>query len=247
MASELPTPARDWALFLDFDGTLVHLRAHPDEVVADSHVKGLLQSLAQAFGGALAIVSGRSLDGLDRLLGPLQLPTAGIHGLERRGADGRVHRPADPTPAFDAARRALEGYAASHPGLLLEDKGNALALHFRRAPEQAAHALERMEAERRRLGEDFHLQHGKAVVELKPTAHHKGTVVEAFMAEPPFAGRRPVFLGDDVTDEDAFRTVNRLGGISVRVGDGAHTAARFRLASVDAALAWLAGLPERLP
>ena len=241
----LPAPAADWALFLDFDGTLVDIAEHPDAVQVTPELQALLGNLAQALSGAVAIVSGRSLAGLDQLLDGALSTMAGIHGLERRDGAGRIWRPVDRTESFAEARAAMQAFVDRHPGTLLEDKGNALTLHFRGAPELAdeAEALLRRQCEA--LGEEFHLQPGKQILELKPAGHHKGTVIEAFLAEPPFAGRVPVFLGDDVTDEDAFATVNHLGGHSIRVGHGAHaTVAQYQLDSVGAALDWLGRMAQ---
>lgn len=245
---ELPPPQADWALFLDFDGTLVELADHPERVSVPPEVPHLLGRLAGCLDGAVAIVSGRSLAGLERLLDGTPLAMAGVHGLERRDARGQLHRPVDHTESFREARAAIARFVAAHPGTHWEDKGNALTLHYRGAPEVAREAARFLETQCRGLGEEFAVQRGKQVLELKPTSHHKGTVVATFLAEPPFAGRRPVFIGDDVTDEDAFRVVNDHDGHSIRVGGNgdADTAARYRVASVREVLEWLDGLPQQL-
>lgn len=245
-SATLPLPQANWCLFLDFDGTLVEIQEHPEAVSTPPRVTDLLVELERAFAGAVAIVSGRSLEGLDRLLGGMRLPAAGIHGLERRDAQGAVHRPVDHTATFQHARSAAETYAGAHAGLYLEDKGNALALHYRGAPELADDVHAFLDAQSHELEGEFHVQAGKAVAELKPTGHHKGTVVRAFMSEPPFVHRLPVFLGDDVTDEDAFKVVNAFGGHSILVGSERPTAARHRLSSVSEAIEWLASLPARV-
>ncbi|MBY5268783.1 trehalose-phosphatase [Spiribacter salinus] len=242
----LPAPRADWALFLDFDGTLVDIAAHPDAVAVSPELHGLLRTLTQTLHGAVAIVSGRSLNGLDALLNGALPAMAGIHGLERRDGRGQIYRPMDRTESFAEARAALSAFVEQHPGTTLEDKGNALTLHYRGAPELAGEAEALLRTQCEALGEEFRLLRGKQVLELKPAGHHKGTVVEAFLAEAPFAGRTPVFLGDDVTDEDAFAVVNRLGGHSIRVGTDRPTAARYQLASVNAALQWLGSLPEQI-
>lgn len=244
--NNLPEPSADWALFLDFDGTLVEIAEHPDLARPGPAVPDLLRRLQEAFGGAVAIISGRSLDGLDRLLGASDLPTAGIHGLERRDGSGRVHRTVDHTGSFRDTRLALARFVREHPGTSFEDKGNALALHYRGAPRAETAAAAFLDAECRRLGDEFQLQRGKAVFELKPTSHHKGTVVASFLEEPPFVGRVPVFIGDDVTDEDAFRLVNQRGGHAIRVGPLEGSAAHWTVASVSEVLQWLTSLPARM-
>lgn len=192
--------------------------------------------------GALALVSGRSLAQLDDLFSPFRFAAAGLHGIERRSADGTLERlPIEPAQ-LDAARAALTELAARHPGLLLEDKGLALALHYRMAPQWAGLAWETARSWTGSLGPDFHLQSGKCVVEIKPAGLSKRTAIEAFLREPPFAGRMPVFLGDDVTDEDGFAAVNTMGGCSIQVGRLEPTAARHRLPDVGSVADWLAGI-----
>lgn len=245
--SALPEPAPDWGLFLDFDGTLVELRRHPGEVEAPESLAALLLSLLEAFDGAVAIVSGRSVDGLERLLAPLQLPLAGVHGLERRDARGILHRDTGAASLLARARDAVERFVGEREGLHWEDKGGAIAVHFRGAPERADEVRSFLEDQSAAIGDGFHVQPGKAVFELKPAARDKGRVVAEFMREPPFAGRTPVFVGDDRTDEDAFAWVNDHGGVSIRVGGGDRpTVARHGLDSVAEAIEWLAGLPARL-
>jgi trehalose 6-phosphate phosphatase len=242
----LPDWDTGWAMFLDVDGTLVDIERHPDEVRADPELRQLLAAAARAHGGALALVSGRAIASLDRIFAPLCLPAAGLHGLERRDAEGRVHYPRGYAERIAAARAGLLDFVQSQAGLLLEDKGAALALHFRNAPQLENACRQHMEDARRIAGEDFHVQQGKMVLELKPSGHDKGTAIVAFMAEAPFAGRRPVFIGDDLTDEDGFRAVNRLGGLSIRVGAHADTAARVVAGDVAAIRQWLATSMEQI-
>jgi trehalose 6-phosphate phosphatase len=227
------------ALFLDVDGTLLEIARHPDDVRAPPGLKDLLASVAAAVDGALALVSGRTIAALDRIFAPLYLPAAGLHGLERRDAAGRVHYPEGYASRIAVARGGLLEFVQSEPGLLLEDKGAALALHYRNAPALEAQCRRHMALARSAAGEDFHVQPGKMVLELKPSGHDKGSAVHAFMAEPPFRGRQPVFVGDDITDEDGFRAVNGLDGVSIRVGPPAPTAARLAAPDVPAILAWL--------
>ena len=242
---DLVEAAADWALFLDVDGTLLHIAETPGGVEVSDHLRAVLARLAPLYDHALALISGRQIVQLDRLFAPLALPAAGLHGLERRDPAGRIRRLGDPA-WLDGLRQALGDFAAAHPGVLLEDKGRTLALHYRRAPraEAAARRIvgELTEGDQERL----RVIEGKMVLEIKPRLADKGAAVAAFLDEPPFAGRRPVFIGDDVTDEDAFATVNRLEGISVRVGDLPGTAARYRLPDVNAVVAWLEALPAAL-
>jgi trehalose 6-phosphate phosphatase len=237
--------ARDWALFLDVDGTLLHIAETPAGVEVNDHLRQILARLAPLFGRAVALISGRPIAELDRLFAPLVLPAAGLHGLERRDAAGRVRRLGDPA-WLDGLRPALGAFASGHPGVILEDKRRALALHYRRAP-QAEAAARRLVAEvTESQQERFRVVDGKMVLEIKPRLADKGAAVAAFLEEPPFEGRRPVFIGDDVTDEDAFAVVNRLGGHSVRVGDAPETRASYRLPNVNTVVTWLESLPGAL-
>ena len=245
-----PLPARDarWALFLDLDGTLIEFAETPDGVHVPPTLPAQLDALAQSLDHALAIVSGRGLATVDHLLSPLQLPTAGLHGLERRDADGQIHRFAPNQRALDQARRELARFVVSHPRCLLEDKGGSLALHWRRDPDSAAAARSAMQAALAETGDDsFHLQTGHMVVELKSNAADKGAAIGAFLTEAPFDGRVPVFVGDDDTDEHGFRVVRERGGLGIRVGQPRpDTAAQHQLADPAAVHAWLRDLHQRL-
>jgi trehalose 6-phosphate phosphatase len=234
------------ALFLDVDGTLVEIEREPGAVHVPDRLCLILRDLQQATGGALALVSGRTLAQLDRLFAPLRLSAAGLHGLERRNLRTEVMR-ARPEPAiFAAARARLAAFADGHPGVLLEDKGLTLALHYRNAPAEQAAATETAEAAVAASDGALVLLQGKMVLELKPPGIDKGQAIEAFMGEPPFAGRRPVFAGDDVTDEAGFEVVNQLGGVTIRIGaDAGPTAARHGQPEVSAMQSWLQALLER--
>jgi trehalose 6-phosphate phosphatase len=241
MANTLPPPpaaAPDWAWFLDVDGTLIDIAPTPSAIVMPIQLPPLLQRLHDAHGGALALVSGRTLDNLRQLVAPFDPPAAGLHGLEWRDGAGMVGHAAAP-PGLDDIRARLHHAAGQHPGLLVEDKGVAVALHYRQAPELADYV--------RQVAEDavhdhpgYGLVAGKMVAEIKPNGADKGTALAAFMRAPPFAGRRPVFVGDDVTDEDGFAAANRLGGLSVLVGPPRDSTARFRLPDIQACRVWLA-------
>lgn len=234
----LPTPDPDWAYFLDMDGTLVGLTMSPDGVRVDRRLRRVIEDLHDFAGGAVALITGRPIADVDRLFPGLTLAAAGQHGLERRSVSGRVVQHAPPSRRLDEVRRRLAEAVARHPGLLLEDKGLSLALHYRRAPRLAGYAHRLTRAQATRLGRGYGVRAGKRVVEIGPTGQDKGKSILAFSEERPFRGRTPVFLGDDLTDEFGFRMVNHLGGISIKVGAG-RTAARWRLPDVAAVRAWL--------
>ncbi len=229
------------AIFLDLDGTLVDIAPTPDAVRPARGLVGLLEGASQRVGSALAVVSGRPVSEIDRILAPLALPAAGLHGLERRTADG-VFQPSPALPRGSELRVALKAFAADHPGLLLEDKGAALAVHYRARPDLGASVAAAVEDALGGARSGIAVQRGKEVVEVRPDGADKGMAVKAFMSEPPFAGRRPVFAGDDITDEAAFRAVREMGGVTVRVGGEGETDAKWRLADVAAVHAWLAAM-----
>lgn len=239
----LPPLSADWAIFLDVDGTLLEHAERPDAVRAGPAERRLLEEVQRGTGGALALISGRAIADLDRLFAPLRLPLAGQHGVERRDAAMRLHRHAFPADLLRRAAARIGAFAARHEGLLFEDKGYNLALHFRLAPQLAGAAQSAVREAAAQLGGEFEVQEGKMVVELKPSGRDKGMAIEEFMRDPPFAGRTPVFIGDDLTDEFGFGVVNRLGGHSVKVGVGA-SAARHRVADAAAVrellAAWVA-------
>jgi trehalose 6-phosphate phosphatase len=215
------------ALFLDFDGTLVDIAERPEAIVVEPMLPGILARLRDRLDGALAVISGRPLAFLDERLGPQRFDAAGMHGLEYRlRGETKPCRPED----HPALRRAVPGLErALRPiGALLEDKGCSVAVHWRQVPEHADEAKRIAQAVATDLGAAYRIQWGKAVAEILPAAAGKGRVIERFLDEPPFRGRMPVFVGDDLTDEDGFRTVNARSGFSVRVGDG-PTVARARI------------------
>ena len=235
-----PLPAgndRQWAWFLDVDGTLLEIETRPDLVLADPRLLRLLQRLHQAYDGAVALVSGRSLLQLEAIFNPLALPAGASHGLELKLPDGSVRRAGHAVPAHYAER--ISAFAQRHNGLIFEQKPLSIGVHYRDRPELLQQLLALMEPACAELGAGFRLMHGKMVLELLPTAADKGRAIESFMELPPFAGRRPVFVGDDLTDEDGFAVVNALGGLSVRVGHAASSAARWQLSNVSDVRAWL--------
>ncbi|TFY97839.1 trehalose-phosphatase [Ramlibacter rhizophilus] len=229
------------ALFLDFDGTLVDLAPRPEAVQVDAGLAPLLDALGHWLGGAVAVVSGRPIEQLDQFLAPQRLPVAGVHGVERRRADGsRVDMEAEPPARVEAAARQL---AQQHEGLQVELKRGAVALHYRLAPQLEAACVAAMQAA---VDESpgLILLHGKMVVEAKPARASKGHAIEDFLREAPFAGRTPVFIGDDVTDEVGFAVVQRLGGVAVKVGEGASVA-DHRIDTPQALREQLGNLVER--
>jgi len=232
-------PHTNVALFLDVDGTLLEIAATPSAVRVPAALRNTLQLAARREDGALALVSGRTLAELDVLFDPHVYPAAGQHGLEIRDSKGEITRAHIERKLLDNARDVLGELVAHYKGLLMEDKGTALAVHFRQAPQHERAVMVVMVELADQLRDKFVLLDGKFVLELTPRGYSKRGAIEAFMREAPFAGRTPVFIGDDVTDEPGFEAVNALGGCSVRVGDLAATAAQFRFSSVSAVIAWL--------
>ena len=227
------------ALLLDFDGTLAPIAPRPQDVRVPRWVLPTLRALADHLHGALAIVSGRPLAQLDAFLDPLRPVAAGAHGAEWRDASGRIELlGAAPPQSLVAAAAAL---AARHAGLLMEPKRSGLSLHYRARAELEATCSDALAAAlvaEPGAATTWEWLHGQFVFELKQRSVSKGTAVQALLGQPAFAGRQPVFVGDDVTDEDGIRVVQAAGGFGVRVGPGA-TQARYRLADTDAVGAWL--------
>lgn len=232
---------RETAFFFDFDGTLVEIAPTPDGVVVPKAMIDSLAELRRLSKGAVAVVSGRGIESIDGFLGMPDLPVAGLHGAERRDASGDTMRLAFDDTRLLRMERVLADVVRAHPGMLLEIKGASVALHYRNAPLSepiAREVAERLVAEQ---SDGYVLQPGKMVYEIKPKHVDKGRALAAFLDEPPFAGRMPVFVGDDLTDEKGFAVVNERGGLSIKVGAG-ETVARSRVDSVGAFLAWLAAI-----
>jgi trehalose 6-phosphate phosphatase len=246
LMQSLPAPVSpsETAFFFDFDGTLVEIAPTPDGVLVPQTLIESLAELRRLSKGAVAVISGRGIDSIDGYLGMPDLPdlpVAGLHGAERRDASGHIVR-----LGFDDERLLrMEGVLAdvvkAHPGMLLEIKGAALALHYRNAPLAEAVAREATQRLVTEHADAYMLQPGKMVYEIKPKNVDKGRALSAFLDEAPFAGRMPVFAGDDLTDEKAFAIVNARGGLSIKVGAG-ETAAQARVESVGAFLAWLSSI-----
>jgi trehalose 6-phosphate phosphatase len=230
-----PGLSLDDALFLDLDGTPAPIEARPDDVAFDRRRAELVSRLEQRLGGAVAVISGRTLDEVDRILGGTPACVGAVHGLVRRGPRGLTR--AEPSPRLEEARRELRALARTWPGVILEDKELSVAAHYRGAPE----AAEAVTAATARLAArtGLTLQAGLMVCELRTPGGGKGDALAAFMREAPFAGRRPVMVGDDLTDEHAFAAAAARGGFGILVGPVRETAARYRLENVDAVGAWL--------
>lgn len=232
------------ALFLDIDGTLIDLALTPDGVVVPQGLAQTLQDLSARLGGALALVTGRSLAYADGLFAPFSFPTAGLHGAEIRAGGKLVY--AEPSAAFSAIVAALQAEMAEHPGVLVEDKGAAVALHYRLVPELEPFLEARMRHYAELAGADWALQLGKMVFELRPARSSKGDAVERFLQDDPFAHRLPVTIGDDLTDESMFAIANARGGISVFVGPPeAPTGATYRIGSPAEVRALVTALSRR--
>jgi trehalose 6-phosphate phosphatase len=231
------------ALFLDVDGTLLDIRDRPEEVSADSELVELLDRLSSAVGGALSLVSGRSIAQIDRIFAPVQFPAAGAHGAEiRLHPEDAVHSSSSKLPGPILSR--LEAFAQEHEGLLLERKDGGASLHYRMAPDLEARCRQLIDELMAEIGQEFRLIPGKMVFEIAPRGHDKGKAIAAMMRREPFAGRQPVFVGDDVTDEDGFRTVNAMRGVSVRVGEDRDSAAAHTLDSVADVRHWLESIMD---
>jgi trehalose 6-phosphate phosphatase len=209
------------ALFLDFDGTLVDLAPQPEAVVVPPSLVQTLTALSASLGGALALISGRPIAQIDAFLHPLRLPVAGVHGAERRSFDGELTLAH--THPLEHVAEVAAALSAQHPRLRVENKRGSLALHYRQAPELEQLCLDAMRAAVEQ-SPGLTLLRGKMVVEAKPGGASKGHAIEAFLHEPPFAGRVPIFVGDDATDEVGFATVQRLRGLGVKVGEGPSVA-----------------------
>jgi trehalose 6-phosphate phosphatase len=227
------------ALFLDVDGTLLEIAATPDRVRVPASLRNTLQLSREREHGALALLSGRSLNELDELFSPCVFPASGMHGIEVRLPSGKVVRPEIDSSVLDRARRWLGLLQKENRGLLLEDKGIAVAMHYRLAPRLAPEVEVVMNEMAAELGDAFVVRSGKCVYQLMPRGFDERRAIELLMKEPEFAGRKPVFVGDDPTDEVGFQAVNEMGGHSIRVGNLEATAARYRFSSVSTVVAWL--------
>jgi trehalose 6-phosphate phosphatase len=225
------------SILLDFDGTLVDFAPHPDAIELRPGTGDLLRRLSKNFRGAVALVSGRRIESIDRFLAPLKLAAVGVHGQESRRNGGTVVM-RTPSPEFEIARRRIANSLPENDPLLFEDKKSALVLHYRTCPEERGRALEIATRAIDGLAQ-LAMVEGHAIAEVRERNVSKADAVSIVAAWPEFTGRKPVFIGDDTTDEDGFRAAAEAGGFGVKVGAG-ETAARYRLADVGAVHCWLA-------
>jgi trehalose 6-phosphate phosphatase len=229
----------DWALFLDIDGTLIRRVPDPRDAVIDDELRELLASAIARLGGAVALVSGRSLKAIRNMLGPYATYAAGLYGLEVQW-DGieAADRPKEPGALRDLAHKVARLFA-DEPGLVIERKGAVLSLNTGRRSDLLAVIQPMAEAALAGLPAGYRIVVGHAGVELMPAEADKGAAIRRFMTAPPFQGRRPIFIGDDQPDEHGFAAVNAVGGVSVRVLPAAETGADFGIEDVQAVRAWL--------
>jgi trehalose 6-phosphate phosphatase len=244
MPRTLPRIRRDWALFLDVDGTLLDLAATPDQVEVPDDLPDILGALHGLLGGAVALVSGRPIADLDRFFAPLRLPAAGQHGAELRAtALGEIVR-APPPPGLAEVIVRLRRFAASRPGVLVEDKNASVAVHFRRTP-QYRDEIEKLTREIAAENDAMQVLEGVMAFDVKPRSVDKGRAVAWFMHRPPFSGRVPVFVGDDRTDEDGFAAVAERAGYAIQVGTARPRVAASHIPAPAGVRQWLrANVPE---
>ena len=234
-------PVEAISLFLDIDGTLAEFKRLPGEVVPTARRTGLLKALCERLAGRVALISGRTLADVDRITEGVVLAASGVHGLERRGASGHLQS-CEPHHGIAHAREVFSALVETHPTLVIEDKRLGLVLHYRTAPEldDLANAAAARVAEASGLA----LQRGDMMAEVRTPGADKGDALRAFMAEAPFLGFAPIYVGDDLTDEHAFDAAQSLGGYGVLVGAPRKTSARYRLEDVEAVLSWLEALAK---
>ena len=244
----MQTPALDFnqpiALFLDVDGTLLEFCNNPDDVYPGVELNLILKSLSSLLKGALALVTGRRVLEIDRIFHPLQLPVGGQHGLEHRDAEGNF-KLVKSLKFPENIRSQIQCFGEIYPECAIEDKSLTMAIHYRRAPKLEEKVLKfvnkLIEGEKH-----FHAISGNMVIEIKPLGVDKGQSIALFMENEPFLDKLPIFIGDDVTDEDGFRYINANNGISIKVGTGTSSLARYNLDNVNAVHDWLGSLCKEM-
>jgi trehalose 6-phosphate phosphatase len=229
----------DWALFLDVDGTLLDLAAAPDKVEVPNDLLRSLDALHCILGGAIAFVSGREIAVLDRLFAPLRLPAAGQHGAELRDSAGGEIIGAGPPPHLAQLVARLNDFTASRPGLLVEDKGASVAVHYRQAPRYRGELQQFIQTAIAENGEDMEMLQAQMAVDIKRRSVNKGHAVAWFMSRPPFRGRVPVFVGDDLTDEDGFDAVTARAGHAIQIGTARACVASWHAPTPSDLRLWL--------
>jgi trehalose 6-phosphate phosphatase len=222
MIETIPLPSanlRDIAVLLDIDGTILDIAPTPGAVIVPASLRRTLTRLSRETGGALALVSGRSLGDIDILFAPLRLPAIGGHGAEIRLSPDATAETEHALALDGNLRERVAEIAADAPGVLVEDKGYSLAVHYRLAPEQEGRVKEAVAAIKADWPkEPIEVLPGKSVVEIKPASFHKGAAIRELMQHKPFAGRQPIFVGDDITDESAFAVMPEFNGMGFSVG-----------------------------
>jgi trehalose 6-phosphate phosphatase len=237
MNPSVPLPTCESCLFLDVDGTLIELSEHPSQTAASRALKDLLMMVNDVLEGAVALISGRPIADLDEIFFPLRLRAAGVHGGERRDEADAATPQTMPDTRLDELRARMRDFALYHPGIVFEDKHIACAIHYRARPDAQSSLRQALAPPMGALGDDFHALEGNCVIEVKPRRFTKAHAIEEFLALPPFRHRRPVFLGDDVTDLDGFRVIEARRGMSVAVGN--RVDAQWRLPDPAATRVWL--------
>ena len=220
------------ALFLDVDGTILDIAPTPNAVHVPDYLTELLHQVWTMLGGGLALISGRPLGDVDRLFAPHRFPGAGLHGYELRNRAGIVPALCIDANAVQRVHDACRTFVGNSPGILVEYKSCGAAIHYRLAPDAEHLVCDYARSLLPQLDGSFQMLHGKSVCEIKPRGCSKGSSVLELMKSPPFIGRRPVYIGDDATDEDGFEVVNQLGGISIRVGHEGASCAQQRFATI---------------
>ncbi|MBS0334309.1 MAG: trehalose-phosphatase [Proteobacteria bacterium] len=231
-----PLRADRVALFLDLDGSIVPFGRRPERVRASLACRIVLKRAVETLRGRVAIVSGRTIASVDKVLSRAVDCVAGVHGLQRRDPMGSVFL-TPPHARVEDAAAVLEALARAHAGLLVERKGPSVAIHFRGAPQAQAAVCETVE--RLAAASGLETQYGHLVAELRTPGPDKGAAIRRFMLEPPFRGAVPLFLGDDLTDEAGFAEAASQGGAGILVGPARKSAAVARLDSPAAALGWI--------